>query len=165
MRFIATLLLLLFAAPALAQTPGNCESGTAEGDLNVSDVLARLFNTGSIAFGNDTVSGDGYLVPQATGHSPLFAAGIWVGGMVGGDERRIQQSRESWNCGLCFRKIVADDLLAPPAIGTRIASAEHASNAAGAFPYGLPDITAGEAIAEAHVHGSSLRNTLTRSNY
>src|SRR5690606_26684023 len=84
MRTFATILLLLLAAPALAQTPGNCSLGTAERDLDLSDVLARVFNTGSLFFGNTTTNGDGYLVPKYTGHSPIFAAGIWVGGTVGG---------------------------------------------------------------------------------
>ncbi len=84
---LATLLLLLLAAPALAQTPGNCALGTAERDLDVSGVLARLFNTGSLFFGNATTNGDGYLVPKLSGKSPIFAAGIWVGGTVGGDLR------------------------------------------------------------------------------
>jgi hypothetical protein len=84
---LATILLLFLAAPALAQTPGNCERGTAEVDLDISDVLARMFNTGSLFFGNTTVAGNGYLVPVETGHSPIFAAGIWVGGTIGGDLR------------------------------------------------------------------------------
>src|SRR6056297_3769422 len=87
---LATLSILLFlAAPALAQTPGNCERGSAEVDLNISDVNARLFNTGSLFFGNTTVAGDGYLVPltEPVLPSPIFAAGIWVGGTIGGDLR------------------------------------------------------------------------------
>src|SRR5690606_34293068 len=93
MRLVATLLLLLLAAPALAQIPGSCSLGTAERDLDVSGVLARLFNTSSIGYGNTTISGDGYLVPvgqtapNGGAVSPLFAASIWVGGTVGGDLR------------------------------------------------------------------------------
>ncbi|MEP0547325.1 MAG: T9SS type A sorting domain-containing protein [Rhodothermales bacterium] len=87
---LATLVLVLCglcAAPGLAQTPGTCETGSAELDLAISDVLARLFNTGSLFFGNTTVSGDGYLVPKNEGTSPVFAAGIWIGGLIGGDVR------------------------------------------------------------------------------
>jgi hypothetical protein len=73
-------LALLLAAPALAQT-------TAEADLNIADAGARLFNTGSLFFGNTTTSGDGYYVPKFSGNSPIFATGIWVGGLVGGDLR------------------------------------------------------------------------------
>ena len=72
---------------AFAQTPGNCQQGVAENDLDLSDVFARVFNTGSLFFGNSTVFGDGYYVPKATSRSPLFAAGIWIGGTVNGEIR------------------------------------------------------------------------------
>jgi len=86
---LATVLLLLLAAPALAQTPGNCQFGSAEVDLNISDVNARMFNTGSLFFGNTTVSGNGYIVPAsaADAPSPIYLAGIWVGGTIGSDLR------------------------------------------------------------------------------
>ena len=77
---LATLVLLLCAAPAFAQTPGSCITGTAEADLNLDDVRARLFNTGNLFFGNTTVAGDGYIAPKGSGTSPIFAAGIWFGG-------------------------------------------------------------------------------------
>ncbi|MEP0547824.1 MAG: T9SS type A sorting domain-containing protein [Rhodothermales bacterium] len=83
---LATLFLFLWgllAVPAaLAQTPGTCQTGTAEADLNLADVQARLFNTGSLFFGNTTVSGDGYIAPKGSGRAPMFAAGIWVGGRI-----------------------------------------------------------------------------------
>ncbi len=87
MRLLLLSLLLLSAGAAVAQTPGSCTLGTAQGDLDVGDVFARVFNTGSLFFGNTTTSGDGYLVPQATARSPIFAAGLWVGGRVGGEVR------------------------------------------------------------------------------
>jgi hypothetical protein len=87
MRLATVLVLLLLVAPALAQTPGTCASGTAEGDLDIADVFARNFNTGSLFFGNTTVAGNGYIVPKFSGNSPIFAAGIWIGGLVGGDLR------------------------------------------------------------------------------
>ena len=86
-RLIPLVVLLALAAPGLAQTPGTCSQGRAEADLHLADVQARLFTTGSLFFGNATTNGDGYLVPKFTGHSPLFAAGIWVGGMMGGELR------------------------------------------------------------------------------
>ncbi|OZC04397.1 T9SS type A sorting domain-containing protein [Rubricoccus marinus] len=92
-RFATLLAVLLFAASgAHAQTPGSCALGTAEGDLDVSNVFARVFNTGSLFFGNATTNGDGYLVPRFSNHSPLFAAGIWLGGYAEG-ELRVAGSR------------------------------------------------------------------------
>jgi hypothetical protein len=85
---LATILLLtLVAAPVEAQVVGDCEPGTAERDLDVNDVLARVFNGGNLFFGNTTVAGDGYLVPKSTGHSPIFAGDLWVGGLVDGEIR------------------------------------------------------------------------------
>ena len=86
MRYTA-LSLILLAAPAFAQTPGTCDLGVAEGDLDVNDVFARVFNTGSLFFGNSTTAGNGYLVPKETRNSPVFATGLWVGGQVNGQIR------------------------------------------------------------------------------
>ena len=92
---LATLAALALLAPAAAaQAPGDCALGTAEGDLDVSDVFARVFNTGSLFFGNTTTAGDGYLVPQFDRTSPIFAAGLWVGGVVD-DTVRVAGSRYS----------------------------------------------------------------------
>ncbi len=86
MRLLTTLLAsLLLAAPALAQTPGDCDLGTAAANLNDSDVRARLFNTGSLFFGSGGKAQ--YVVPQDFGTSPIFAAGLWVGGQVDGELR------------------------------------------------------------------------------
>ena len=82
-RHATTLLLLLAAgvmAPtASAQTPGSCSLGTAEADLDINNIFARVFNTGSLFFGNTTTNADGYLAPKASGNSPIFASGLWVG--------------------------------------------------------------------------------------
>ena len=77
----------LWAAPALAQTPGSCETGTAQAVLDESGVQASLFNTGGLFFGGTTTSGNGYIVPKETGNSPIFAATVWIGGKVGGEVR------------------------------------------------------------------------------
>ncbi len=79
--------LLLFALPARAQTPGTCTLGQAQAQLDVSDVAATLFNTGSLFFGNQTADGDGYAVPRYSNRPSIFAAGLWVGGRVGGQVR------------------------------------------------------------------------------
>ena len=53
--WVPLLLFALFVIPvAGAQAPGNCQQGIAENDLNLSDVFARVFNTGSLFFGNTT---------------------------------------------------------------------------------------------------------------
>ena len=87
MRVLIVLASALVASSALAQTPGSCEVGTAQAFLNVSDVQASLFNTGGLFYGGSTTSVDGYLVPKRTGHSPIGAASVWMGGTVDGDVR------------------------------------------------------------------------------
>ena len=88
MRLFATLLLfalaLPFAAPAAAQSPGDCTLGEARTDLAFGDVRARLFNKGNLFYSGGSPL---YEVPKGGGISPVFAAGIWVGGLVGGDLR------------------------------------------------------------------------------
>ena len=74
-----------FSGLARAQVPGNCELGRAEGEIDVGDVYAKVFNTGSLFFGNTSQAA--YLVPKNSGRSPIFAASLWVGGLVDGELR------------------------------------------------------------------------------
>ncbi|OZC01740.1 T9SS type A sorting domain-containing protein [Rubricoccus marinus] len=103
MRHFVTLLVLALlsvsgvAPEASAQTPGSCALGTAEGELDVSNVFARVFNTGSLFFGNTTTNGDGYLAPRFSDHSPLFAAGIWLGGFAEGELRVAGSNYSNFN--------------------------------------------------------------------
>ena len=96
MRTSTKLLLLLLIAglapQAFAQAPGNCRTGQAITFMNINDVQASLFNTGGLFYGGSTTSGNGYLVPKASGNSPIFASGVWVGGTVNG-ERRVAAAR------------------------------------------------------------------------
>ncbi|MEO0559928.1 MAG: hypothetical protein AAF170_17305, partial [Bacteroidota bacterium] len=92
MRLLVLLASAMLAAPALAQTPGTCTTGTAIRFLDVSNVQASLFTTGGLFFGGSTTSGDGYLVPKVSGNSPIFAAGIWLSGTVN-DEIRVAAAR------------------------------------------------------------------------
>lgn len=89
MRVFTVLCLTVLCAAAFAQTPGTCELGVAEGDLDVdgSEVFARVFNTGALFFGNETTAGNGYIVPATSGNSPLFAMTFALGGQVDGEIR------------------------------------------------------------------------------
>ena len=89
MRLVLLAAVLSSLTPAAtAQTtpqPGSCMLGTAQTDLAAGNVIARVFNTGSLFYGNDSASA--YVVPRNSGRSPLYAAGLWVGGRVGGELR------------------------------------------------------------------------------
>ena len=81
------------SAEAPARSAGPCTApGTASRTLAANDVSASLFNTGALFYGGQTTYGDGYVVPATTGLSPIFAAGLWVGGTVSG-EVRVAASR------------------------------------------------------------------------
>jgi hypothetical protein len=85
------------ASAASAQTPGACALGTAQRELDVSYVRAVLFNTGSLFFGNAVSAG--YLAPASEDRSPVYAAGLWFAGLVGGDLRvaaATYQNFEFW---------------------------------------------------------------------
>ncbi len=96
-RLLLAALVLLTITAAHAQTPGDCSLGTAQGDLATPDLFARVYNTGSLFFGNTTTAGDGYFVPRALELSPVFAAGLWVGGRVGGEVRVAGSRYENFN--------------------------------------------------------------------
>ena len=101
MRFRYALAVFLFLAlfPAVrAQSPGSCTPGRAIESLSVSDVRARLFNDG-ILFSRGGEDSAYYEVPKDSGLSPIFAAGLWVGGEVGGSIRTAWAAygeREFW---------------------------------------------------------------------
>ena len=78
--------LLLASPPLAAQTPGTCAFGTATTRLTVGDVDARLYNNGAL-FLNQSTGRPEYIVPQASGGTALYAAGLWVGATVGGVPR------------------------------------------------------------------------------
>lgn len=64
-----------------APDPGSCQLGTAQKDLDINNVRARVFNTGSLFYGNGAEAQ--YVVPKAAELSPIYATGIWIGGLVG----------------------------------------------------------------------------------
>jgi len=88
MRFV--LLLLLAASAAVAQPADLCPMGEAVGWLDGADVRGALFNTGQLFFGGTITNGDGYLTPlfgEDAGKSPIYNAGLWLAGRVGGEVR------------------------------------------------------------------------------
>ena len=76
--------LLLCAPPGAAQETSTCELGTASAVLDVNGVRALLFNKGNLIYNGGTPL---YEVPKGRGISPIFAAGIWIGGHVGSELR------------------------------------------------------------------------------
>ena len=85
--FLVIVLLILGALwmlPARAQQPGNCSPALAENALYINNVRARIFNNGALFWrGSPHV----YEVPKGGGANAIFTAGVWVGGLVGGELR------------------------------------------------------------------------------
>ncbi|GAB5536707.1 MAG: hypothetical protein Rubg2KO_29560 [Rubricoccaceae bacterium] len=97
-QLVGLLLVLLIGSDARAQTWGSCEAGTAQAFLETPFLKASVFNTGGLFFGGSTVSGDGYLIPKQGGtRSPVFAAGLWLGGMVNDSVRVAAARYGGWN--------------------------------------------------------------------
>ncbi len=82
---VSLLAALFISVPSPAAQPvGTCDLGTARTDLTVNDVRARLYNKGNLFFDGGSPL---YEVPTGSGISPIFAASIWVGGLVEGEIR------------------------------------------------------------------------------
>ena len=83
--FALALLLIGTASFAYAQY-GECQTGQAEAYLDVGNVRARIFNNGALfRRGSPHV----YEVPKGSGIQSMFAAGLWVGGLVNGELRMV----------------------------------------------------------------------------
>ncbi|WP_412060212.1 hypothetical protein [Rubrivirga sp. IMCC45206] len=82
------------AAPLAAQaTPGDCATGVAEAELDLAGVRARLYNFGGLFWRGQ---GAQYEVPRGSGTMAIFAAGLWVGGLVDGDLRFAGSTYGPW---------------------------------------------------------------------
>ena len=80
----ASVLLLIGAASLAHAQSTECPTGQAEAYLDVGNVRARIFNNGGLFWrGSPHV----YEVPKGGGINSMFAAGLWVGGLVNGELR------------------------------------------------------------------------------
>jgi hypothetical protein len=98
LRLLPVAGLLLVVVPLHAQTTGTCAPATATVDLDVNNVRARLYNMGGLFWKG---AGNVYNVPKALPGQPIspnaiFAAGIWMGGTVGGQLRMGAATYSDW---------------------------------------------------------------------
>ncbi len=83
MRQIVPLLVLaLLSSAASSQTPGSCVPGRATGQLDIGEVEATAYTTGTLFYGPG--GAEQYVVPKLTGIPPIYNASLWVGGTVEG---------------------------------------------------------------------------------
>lgn len=72
---------------------GDCVVGTAQADLDVNNVRARMYNTGNLFWrGGDPI----YLVPKTGTTASIFASGVWMAGFVGDDLRIAAAQYENY---------------------------------------------------------------------
>ena len=98
-------LIVVLVSPARAQAVGSCVTGTAIQFLESPTLRASVLNTGGLFFGGSTTSGDGYIIPRGQESlwgrgrlvSPLFAAGLWLGGEVDGEIRVAAARYGGWD--------------------------------------------------------------------
>ncbi|WP_412069687.1 T9SS type A sorting domain-containing protein [Rubrivirga sp. IMCC43871] len=86
-------LFALFGATAPAQAQADCDTGSAEVDLNVNNVRATLYNIGGLFWRG---AGAQYEVPAGSGLVSIFASGIWLGGQVDGQLRFAGSTYGAW---------------------------------------------------------------------
>ncbi len=73
------------SASTAAIDPGNCKIGRATGTLDVNQVQATVFTSGTLFYGPGGSAQ--YFVPQQSRLSPFYASSVWIGGRVGGEIR------------------------------------------------------------------------------
>ena len=78
---------------AAGKTYGTCQSGISFSDLDINNVRARLYNTGGLFWKG---AGALYNVPQSGTGNAIFAAGIWIGGLVNGELRMVASDYGPW---------------------------------------------------------------------
>lgn len=82
--FIVLLVAGLTVTGASAQSVGTCTTGNADASLYVNNVRAQIYNNGNLFWGGNNPL---YEVPKGSGVQSIFSAGLWVGGMAGGQLR------------------------------------------------------------------------------
>lgn len=86
MRRLLPLALALAALPLARSAGAQCAVGTATAVLDASDVRATVYNNGQLFYNSTTVNSQ-YVVPASGTVSPVYAAGLWMGGFVNGQLR------------------------------------------------------------------------------
>jgi hypothetical protein len=78
---------------AAGKTYGSCQQGISFKDLDINSVRARLYNMGGLFYNGGSPL---YNVPQAGSGNSIYAAGIWIGGLVDGELRMVSSDYGPW---------------------------------------------------------------------
>ena len=82
MKAVLLTLVLAVVFPAGAYAQGNCDPAEAEALLDINNVRARIFNNGALFWRGGRAT---YTVPNDGGADAMFTAGLWAGGLIGGN--------------------------------------------------------------------------------
>lgn len=74
--------------PHLNTLSGDCEPATAQTDLDVNNVRAKIFNAGDMWWDQPN-NFPKYEIPKGSGKMALFAACIWIGGLDPGGQLKV----------------------------------------------------------------------------
>ena len=85
MKCLFSSILLLSALCSFAQT-NNCNPPTAQVDLDINNVRARILNGGDMWW---DLSNSKYEIPKGSGKHSIFSGAIWVGGIDAGNQLKI----------------------------------------------------------------------------
>ncbi|CAN0064845.1 unnamed protein product, partial [Laminaria digitata] len=86
--------LFIFQFPNLASAQaGNCEPAQAEAILDAGNVRANIYNNGGLFWNG---GGYGYEVPKGSDKHSIFAAGIWIAGLVDGELKGSAARYSRW---------------------------------------------------------------------
>jgi hypothetical protein len=117
--------------------------------IDVNNIAMIVTNTGSFAF-DKTTGNSGLEFPKGTGKTAVFAAGLWMGGVVSGATRIcVAEYSDEYGPGIILPGGLPDDPDRPEYkvyklnrvyASTATRDADLADYEAGAEPYGAPDI-------------------------
>ena len=71
-----------------------CNEPTAQTDLQINNVRARIFSGGDMWWDQNESAGTAqYEIPKGTGKTSLFAGSVWIGGYDATGNLRLQDKR------------------------------------------------------------------------
>jgi len=125
--------------------------------MDVNNIAMFITNTGSFAW--DKTSGNaGLEFPKGTGKTAVFAAGLWIGGQVGGSTRvAVSEYSDEYGPGAMVGGVADDPTKAEYKVyklfktytDTAVRDAALADYNAGAVPHGAPAVTVqGDGLAQ-----------------
>ena len=94
MKYLTAVFLFITALQLQAQV-NNCNPPTAQTDLDINNVRARILNGGDMWW--DLVINPHYEVPKGSGKHSMFSGSIWIGGLDAGNQLKLAAQKYRQN--------------------------------------------------------------------